>query len=278
MPGLTCVQMIIRWLRDDNGYNDLSPGISNEGDGNSISNHRDSHTNIEKEWMMEYVATTSIWTIDLIFLLEYIFFGTSLSQKEKECIHAREQQRPEQSWPAFALHPMRKASYLFCSTQFEVDESYNTFGYYKDKFSDDEIRVKKMFNVAREKNLPLLQTRHISLGSLVDIVCRKDIVAIALVDNRILLNNPFHADTENQSYSGHYVVLCGVSHDEDELEYARMRLTEEDRASDNYDYVMIVKNPGLWKDTEFVHPAMFEKAWRANGTDEDIIFLAKHDR
>ncbi|KAL7526415.1 hypothetical protein ACHAXR_001474, partial [Thalassiosira sp. AJA248-18] len=280
--GLTCVQMILPWLRQNNVENLLQrPHISE--DVRSSTNVKDQE-NCEKDWMINFVATKSVWTIDLVVLLEHILstnkkkINIATDNREGRCVDrtrcvlgCQKQDCPHQL-DSFSFPPLSSWSYLFCSTKFGVDESYNDLGYYKDAFSSDEQRVKKMFDIAEKQNLPLLQISHLSLEVLADIVARKGVVAIVLVDNRILRNNVSDAS----SYSGHYVVLCGISNEKNDIHYARINSPEDYDARHNF--CMVVKNPGVWKQSEYVTPVRFEKAWRATGTDEDVIFLAKLDQ
>ena len=133
----------------------------------------------------------------------------------------------------------------------------------------------------------MLETSNLSIQVLVDIVSRKDVVAIVLLDNRILkYNNNTNDTTSSSSYSGHYVVLCGISRDEHDIRCALLKKmsssssSEENRDGDggdgdNSNFCMVVKNPGSWKQVEFITPSIFEMAWKAKGTDQDVIFIAK---
>lgn len=262
--------MILPWLRQINTNN--VQNVHKSEDVQSESDAVDEECDREKAWMIDFVATKSIWTIDLVMLLQHFL---SSDRTSIDCTTKDDGRCPDQH-KCYCPHqlsknsssPIASWSYLFCSTKFEVDESYNTLGYYKDAFCSDEQRVKMLFDVAKKQQLPLLRTEHISLDVLVDIISRKDVVAIVLLDNKILRNN-------DSSYSGHYVILCGVSNDENDIECAQINSPEDDNST-KYQFCMVVKNPGLWKRIEYVSPSRFEKAWRATGTDEDVIFLAKH--
>lgn len=278
--GLACVQMILEWFRQSSEINGLHHDSGNEGII-SVKKSGDQRI-VEKAWMEEFVATESIWTIDLVILLEYILSGAtkmaanksidqvqgkinegdySFNGQQRNCLHPLGLVKPLQSPPL---------PFLFCSTNFGVDESYNSLGYYKDAFSSDELRVKNLFNKARGKCLPLLETSHLSLDVLVDVVSRDCIVAIVLLDNRVL----GHSDVSIECYSGHYVILCGISSDDDDVKYAQINAAQENEVRPKI--CMVVKNPASLKQVEFITPALFEKAWRAKGTDEDVIFLAKN--
>jgi len=192
------------------------------------------------------------------------------------------------STPILASTSNSTTSYLFTSTKFGVDESYHKLGYYQDKFTSDERRVNNLFQRAHKQKLPLVQSSHLTMKGLVDVVGRKNVVAIVLLDNRILTNS--NATTvapianTTTSYSGHYVILCGISRDENDIEYAQLKSSSppqhenENENDDNNrpEYVMVLKNPGTCRKTELVTPEIFEKARRAKGTDEDVIFIANH--
>lgn len=348
---------------NNTGIDCVAKNLSAINNGSDVDAH--SHEG-EKRWMIEYIGTESIWTIDLVMLLEFVLHGTNndydcrdgklfykmnniTPQHDTEALHQRAESSIQtlsalESTPKISPKPPNKAlstkeyspaSYLFCSTKLGVDSSYNKLGYYKEAFSSDELRVKRLFDVAKERKLPLMQVkRHLSLAVLVDLASRRDAVAVVLVDNRILMGvsrticgndggadmlscaenngvggynggsllegNGFSDSTTssfspeggsdidksrsivsavstasiNSSYAGHYVILCGVSRDEKHVREARNRLPDD--GDDKSNYCMVLKNPGIWKEIEYVTPARFEKSWRANGTDEDVIFISNN--
>jgi hypothetical protein len=253
--GLACLQMILQWSRED---------VAKDLDGMSADYKfvRDSFRvspETEKAWMIMFVATKSIWTIDLVLMLQHILTCSRLNPGDED--RSTLQERPP------------KFSYLFCSTKFGVDESYSDLGYYKDAFRSDELRVKNLFRIARKRKLPLLQVSRISLQALVDVVSKQGVVALALLDNRVLRSNATHITS---SYSGHYVIVCGISRDENDINYARMNSLDENERKNSHDFCVTIKNPGSTKQVQFITPSIFEKAWRAKGTDQDVIFIAKH--
>ena len=253
--GLACLQMILQWSRED---------VAKDLDGMS-ADYKFVHDSFrvspetEKAWMIMFVATKSIWTIDLVLMLQHILTCSRLNPGDED--RSTLQERPP------------KFSYLFCSTKFGVDESYSDLGYYKDAFRSDELRVKNLFRIARKRKLPLLQVSHISLQALVDVVSKQGVVALALLDNRVLRSNATHITS---SYSGHYVIVCGISRDENDINYARMNSLDENERKNSHDFCVTIKNPGSTKQVQFITPSIFEKAWRAKGTDQDVIFIAKH--
>ena len=268
--GLACLQMILQWSREDVAK-DLD-GIS--ADDKFVHDSFSVSPETEKAWMIMFVATKSIWTIDLVMMLQHILSCSRLNPGDEDrstlqenlggtCARKSQQRRPRPP----------KFSYLFCSTKFGVDESYSDLGYYKDAFRSDELRVKNLFRIARKQKLPLLQVSRISLQALVDVVSKQGVVALALLDNRVLRSNATHTTS---SYSGHYVIVCGISRDENDIKYARMNSLDENERKNSHDFCVTIKNPGSTKQVQFITPSIFEKAWRAKGTDQDVIFIAKH--
>lgn len=256
--------MILLWLKSDSS---------------SVSHGQD------QAWMRELVKTQSVWSIDLVWVLHHALRGDignfcSDSGSTKTQQNCSDHFKPK-GGPPIHSSVYAPTSFLFCSTNFGVDESYNTLDYYKDAFNSDVQRVHRLFVTAIKENMPLLQVPELSLQVLVDIVSRKDCVAIVLVDNRILtkqganaVNNENEQVPTNTSYSGHYVILCGVSHDCNDVKYAKSFSNED--SNDNAQFCMVMNNPGSWKDQEFVTAKRFQEAWRSNGTDDDVIIIKKH--
>jgi hypothetical protein len=80
---------------------------------------------------------------------------------------------------------------------------------------------------------------------------------------------------ESDTYAGHYVILCGKSSDSDHIQKAKS--WGKERSDDRHEpYCLVLVNPGIPDQIMFVSPRLFEQAWRAEGTDCDIIFIAKH--
>ena len=257
--------MILQWLRDSNGDDEGKDHIKEIHDSLNKAKTAD-HLRVEKNWLVEYVATESIWTIDLIMLLQHIISdGINSSTEEEE--HS-----------STIINKQYSFSYLFCSTKFGVDKTYNNIGYYKDAFTSDEIRVNNLFDIAEKQGLPLLETSttNLTLQVLADIVSRKGVVAIVLLDNRILKNESNEAST---TYCGHYVILCGISRDDNDIKCAQLNAVsveeEEVQNYDRFDFCLVLKNPGIYKHVEYVSPCVFDMARKAKGTDQDVIFIAK---
>jgi len=73
--GLACLQMIFHWIDDDND-------IDNEcGDDSNNNNNRN---NSMYEWLVEHVATQSVWTVDLVIVLHELL-QLLLSRKRTTC-------------------------------------------------------------------------------------------------------------------------------------------------------------------------------------------------
>jgi hypothetical protein len=214
----------------------------------------------DQRWMREFVGTESIWTIDLVTLLHHAVTNVPLGESlpEKCPVH-----------------------YLFCSTKFGVDESYKLLDYYQAAFQHDLQRVERLFASAFAQNIPLLRVTHLSLKLLIHIISIEGCIAIVLIDNRVLLARDSKSndgdDISCATYSGHYVILCGISYDTNEVNYAKSLDDDSlDGSIDDEQFCIVLKNPGSWKEQEFVTAKRFEAAWRASGTDEDIIFINLH--
>lgn len=267
--------MILEWLRAQDDVHDAEFIYGNSTDEAANDSTRQTIANTEKAWLIERVATKSIWTIDLVILLQYIqSCNPRISNLITNVDNEQESDARECRPIGCQLHLPRNFSYLFCSTKFGVEKSYNSLEYYQDAFPSDELRIQNHFATAHEQKLPLLRTSHLPLQVLVDVISHRGVVAIVLLDNVILRRNLSHHPSE--SYSGHYVILCGISTDEDDIEYAQLNYPDDDSNTTQYNFCIAVKNPASWKQIEFVTPSIFEKAWRARGTDEDVIFIAKH--
>ena len=249
--------MILQWLSESN--KDKEHINADNGCKAATADH----LRLEKNWLIEYVATESIWTIDLVMLLQHIISdGINSSNEEEE--HSSTIMKEQYTF-----------SYLFCSTKFGVDKTYSNIGYYKNAFTSDEIRVNNLFDIAEKQGLPLLETSNLTLQVLANIVSRKGVVAIVLLDNRILKNESNEAST----YCGHYVILCGISRDKNDIKCAQLNavsVEEEEVQNDSlqFDFCLVLKNPGTYKQVEYVSPCVFDKARTAKGTDQDIIFIA----
>eukprot|EP00978_Attheya_sp_CCMP212_P006803 scaffold15821_cov56-Attheya_sp.AAC.2 len=278
---------VLRWLRDDD-----APAC---GPNSSLKLTMEEET--ERDWILKTVDTQSIWTIDLLILLHKL-----MNRRTSET-------NGEDTMPY-------QLSCLYTSTKLEVDESYYDLRYYKTAFSKDIVRVTKGFEMAADLGLPMVRVRNLSLDLVLDVISRENCIGIVLLDNRVLeqhsqgdvrITDPHSIESQlnfvklqpcedddddrgddssvepvdsgsrsrkeekaanSTSYVGHYVVVCGVSSKASHMTQANCTSSDE--------YCVVLNNPGSMNATDFVAPQHFELAWRAMGTDEDIIFLAKH--
>jgi hypothetical protein len=148
--------MILAWLRDDDDIDTVSR---------------------KRQFMLDALATKSIWTIDLMLLLH-----TICQDEELSC------------------------TLLLCSKTLGVDREHNSLHYYEKAFGKDQIRVDRLFAKANSLELNMVCLSHLGLAQVIRLVAQPHIVAIVLLDNSILRG------TRN-TYAGHYIVLCGMSCD-----------------------------------------------------------------
>lgn len=247
--GVSCIIMIVKYLR--------SLEMNQDGLCDSENYIYPRHTErLQKQWMLEKVQTKSIWTIDLVILLDSIFDGSPQRLKFPQ----RNQQNGS------------KITYLYCSTLLGVDNNYKGFTYYKNAFDADEKRVKTLFRMARKKNLPMMKLSNMdNFDSIVDIVSRENIVAIVLIDYNVFKND--QVDVNPKNFSGHYVILCGISTDEKDV----MEANKCFGPIQDTTYCLVIKDPGSTNKQTFVAKETFERCWRAAGTDCDILFIEVND-
>lgn len=232
--GIACIQMALRWVREDY-FQSVDSNIS------EVELQ-------EREWMLSLIGTESIWTIDLVLLLE------ELLQKQK-----KDEKNPYQS----------TFSYLFCSKLLGVNMRYETIGYYEKGFATDHERITKGLEKIEKMQLPCLCTPELRFDKLLETVSKNEnCVALVLVDNSILKMN--YRNKKNQ-YTGHYVILCGITHDPECVEESDNFL---DSDTPTFDYCLVLRDPAQQGDV-YMTPERFEKAWKAEGTDNDVIFFSK---
>ena len=110
---------------------------------------------------------------------------------------------------------------------------------------------------------------------IIPIHCVKDSTVIAGLDR---LCDPHgtskahgkHGEDEHE-YEREYEHDCDDDGDDD-ADCKQTRTTDIDRDS----HCIVIKNPGSPNATEFITFDLFEEAWKAKGTDQDIIFIASH--
>lgn len=133
-------------------------------------------------------SLTSIWTIDLAFLLQ-----------------------------KFAV----KFSYF--TVTLGVNPEYSSEIYYKEQLPDDLVRVDSLFQKAKDAGINI-ECRSISRQQLSLLILSGRYIAIALVNQYLLSQSSLKhicfstLNNDNSAYTGHYVVICGYDADKDEFE------------------------------------------------------------
>jgi hypothetical protein len=221
--------------------------------------------------MLQQLQTQSVWTVDLVLLLDHLIRSRKSSSQQE-------------------------ASYLFSSNTLQVNETLGDIGYYRAAFLEDQQRVREHFGEIKRQQLPVVLQRCLPLEQIVALVQEPDCIAICLVDNVVLLDHAgdhknvvnnvkntgemvgMAAEMHHQqhrlhgvddTYAGHYILLQGTSCQDDHLQQAS-------GTSIDAGYCFVVQNPGC-SETTYLSPDRFERAWRAEGTDEDILFVTKHN-
>jgi hypothetical protein len=266
--------MILRWLRDDQDYPKDSTLSTQERE--------------ERARFLEIIQTESVWTADLVLLIDQLFKQWS----DKNQSFEDEEQRPQHG-------------YLFCSKTLAVDVGFRDFSYYQAAFLQDQVRVTEKFQELGRLGSNTLRLDHLPLNAVINVVANRNCVAIVLMDNSTLFRTSSSHDNnlsrlggvfaalglqspQKETFAGHYVVLCGISTNPDDVQMAQSvdRETyinggckdskDKDSKDDSYCLVLLDPAPGYTPKVVFVTPQRFERGWRAKGTDDDIIFVAKH--
>jgi hypothetical protein len=287
--GVACVQMAWLWLNDSSSCSASSRSIQTKTTNSTDTDTDTDDTNTmvatsgddkhQRDWMLQQLQTQSVWTVDLVLLLDFLIRG---SGSIGSCIQ-------------------QESSYLFSSNTLQVNETLGDIGYYRAAFLEDQQRVREHFGEIKRRQLLTVLQRCLPLEQIVALVREPDCIAICLVDNVVLLahdDNEIadnddestgemvcsayttasnHAGTQQQehlhgvddTYAGHYILLQGTSYQDDHLQQAG-------GTSIDAGYCFVVQNPGC-SGTTYLSPDRFERAWRAEGTDEDILFVAKHN-
>jgi len=312
--GIACLEMVCEWL----GRRRSLEASSGSGGKRPVAR------GIDRNEIAASLGTRSVWTVDLLLMLDrFIRSGDVIERRKSGDGDLEVTADANTNDPAAAV---ADAEYLFCSTTLEVNEDLGGYSYYEKSFEKDRVRVADAFDDAvRRRKLPVLRRRRLPLEQVLRLVRDERCVAIALVDNSVLLRgirtekqnqeqsgrkyedpsdnngtNGFEVERQlpqSTSYSGHYIVLTGV--------VIRGTSGEEPKSCRSEDSVPIETTPaGEGRDIQregagaaaslqlaVCNPAscdcgetvithvpleLFERAWRANGTDEDIVFVANH--
>lgn len=251
--GIASVQMIIRWLNHDT--------ISDETDTVPLS-----HIEIQQRLqLLKEVGTDSIWSIDILILLHKII------HRELDLYSELDHQME-----------LSNASLLFSSKKLGVDGDYKRFQYYQKTFRKDRTRVKALFQSAKDRSISMIEMNMLSLIEVVELVKRKDTIAMMLIDNNVLRRQEEEKELDCYtgeyvhspsllSFSGHYILLCGISTDSEKIAVAS-------RSKDGVcpeEFCFVIRNPGD-SSLRYIFLSLLETAWRSPGTDDDVILIRRH--
>ena len=195
-------------------------------------------------------------------------------------------------------------SFVLCSENLGVTDSYSACEYYRDHFNEDVIRVGTLLERAHEWGWNLFQSINptvsdisssvhhkkvcFDMSTLFHFIARSDCVAIALVDQSLwtpicstYTENCHEASGTSSKihplFIGHYILICGISCDNEDLQKAK----QDNHGSSLYPYCLMIRDPSIQDNIEINdHPFMFvcverfEKCWKSIGTDSDIILIS----
>ncbi|KAM0953385.1 putative guanylate cyclase [Dioscorea sansibarensis] len=167
--------------------------------------------------------TTSIWTVDLAYLLhEY------------------------------------SVNFSFFTVTLGANPEYSTEAFYKEFLEADLGRVDRLFEKAVEMGINI-QCRSLSGKEISGFILSGQYIFIALV-NKVKLSQSWHEEmsasgdlSENTSYTGHYIVICGYNSQTNEFE---------------------IRDPASARKYERVSLECLDEARKSFGTDEDIILVS----
>lgn len=244
--GIACILMSLEWL----GMSRVDAGI--------------------EDWCISTVATRSIWTIDLVFILNKLMSAKSCNFNTlKEY-----------------TDDMSHFSCFFSSRSLSANPAFCSYPYYASNFASDYLRVQSRLKDVKNHTI---QQPYLDIMEVVKLVKRQDCIAIALVDNNLLgkctcnndMNSPIESQLTTGSYTGHYIVLGNISYDPDDIFLSQKSVHDAEAStasidsSSNPPFCFVIHNPGSDMPFDYVSVSNFQQAWRAQGTDDDIIFIQK---
>nr|ADJ94125.1 guanylyl cyclase [Hippeastrum hybrid cultivar] len=163
--------------------------------------------------LAELCNTTSIWTVDLAYLLHKF-----------------------------------SVNFSFFTVTLGANPNYSAETFYREQLQDDVERVERLFNKALDTGI-CIQCRSISVQEICTLILSGQYIAVALVD-KIKLSPSWLKDVcipvyyyESSNYMGHYVVICGYDADTKEFEirdpastrkYVRVSLESLDEARKSF--------------------------------------------
>ncbi|XP_073144327.1 guanylyl cyclase 1 isoform X2 [Henckelia pumila] len=133
-------------------------------------------------------CTTSIWTVDLAYLLQKF-----------------------------------SVIFTYCTVTLEANPDFSVETFYKEQLPNDLVRVNMLFREAREAGI-FVECRSVSASEISEYISSGKYVAIALVDQYKLSNSRSDGVcvsdicSGSTGYTGHYIVICGYDARTDEFE------------------------------------------------------------
>ncbi|KAI4299471.1 hypothetical protein L6164_032931 [Bauhinia variegata] len=137
--------------------------------------------------LTDLCCTTSIWTVDLAYLLQRF-----------------------------------SVSFSYFTVTFGANPNYSVESFYKEQLPNDLVRVDTLFQKAMEAGINI-QCRSISGEEIALLILSGEYIAIALVDHNKLSHVWQEEDHlpgifSNFGYTGHYVLICGYDAEADMFE------------------------------------------------------------
>ncbi|XP_058007775.1 guanylyl cyclase 1 isoform X3 [Hevea brasiliensis] len=138
--------------------------------------------------LAELCCTTSIWTVDLAYLLQKF-----------------------------------SVTFAYFTVTIGANPNYSAETFYKEQLPTDLVRVDRLFQKAREEGINI-QCRSINEKEISLLILSGKYIAIALVDQYKLSRSWMEdfilsgLNGSNSNYTGHYVVICGYDAGADEFE------------------------------------------------------------
>lgn len=132
-------------------------------------------------------CTTSIWTVDLAYLLKKF-----------------------------------SVNFSYFTVTLGANPSFSVETFYKEQLPNDLVRVDMLFQKARDAGI-IIECRSISSEEISLLILSGNFLAITLVDQYKLSDSWLDACasdlcTDTPDYTGHYIVICGYDSDADEFE------------------------------------------------------------
>jgi Guanylylate cyclase len=276
--GVSCLQMAIVWLMH-----------AETGPESLTKTNLPTYSKALHTWIMHTIATESIWTIDLLYALQK-FLQRSLGSTSKMVA---------KSGVDDGLPFCDPCVHVLLTRSIATPKEYAHVQYYKLKFQEDRRRVSERLQQVRKhdrvngcRHDSVRQWRHpLGIQQIVHCIQNKNCIAIALIDHTAFTSYGLLGDkSKPKHYVGHYILLTGISCDPSHIRkalsvgHAKMMnviagppLEPSSNGIKVNDFCLVVQDPSHSIDAapNFITLQHFEYAWRAYGTDEDILFIAR---